>query len=113
MERCTTREEFCQHVSGLAERLAEEIWTTVVATTSEGADTWLRAQGGAWLRRVLGAALTARADRLGTSGPCGTCGGPLGFRQHRPVRVHTVLPGRDVETTVVYGQCGQCRAGCL
>lgn len=111
METCTTREEFCQQVSGLAERLAEEIWTAVVDTTSEGADTWLRARGGAWLRRVLGAALTARADRLGTPGTCGTCGGLLGFRQHRPVRVHTVLPGRDVETTVVYGQCVQCQAG--
>jgi len=111
MERCTTREEFCQQVSGLAERLAQEIWTTVVDTTSEGADTWLRARGGAWLRRVLGAALTARADRLGTPGTCGTCGGARGFRQHRPMRVHTVLPGRDVEVTLVYGQCAQCQAG--
>lgn len=111
MERCTTREEFCQQVRGLAETLAEEIWTTVVDTTSEGADTWLRARGGAWLRRVLGEALTARADRLGTPGPCGACGGARGFRQHRPMRVHTVLPGRDVETTLVYGQCAQCQVG--
>jgi len=111
MERCTTRDEFCQQVRGLAEMLAHEIWTTVVDTTSEGADTWLRARGGAWLRRVLGAALTARADRLGTPGTCPTCGGARRFRQHRPMRVHTVLPGRDVETTLVYGQCGQCQAG--
>ena len=111
MERCTTRDEFCQQVRGLAEMLAHEIWTTVVDTTSEGADAWLRARGGAWLRRVLGEALTARADRLGTPGTCETCGGVRGFRQHRPMRVHTVLPGRDVETTLVYGQCVRCRAG--
>lgn len=39
------------------------------------------------------------------------CGGARGFRQHRPMRVHTVVPGRDVETTLVYGQCAQCQAG--
>ena len=111
MERCTTRDEFCQQVSGLAETLAQEIWTTVVDTTSEGADTWLRARGGAWLRRVLGEALTARAARLGMPGTCGACGGAPDFRQHRTVQVHTVLPGRDVETTLVYGQCGQCQTG--
>lgn len=111
MERCTTREEFCQQVSGLAEALAQEVWTTVVDTTSEGADVWLRARGGAWLRGVLGEALTARAERLGTPGPCGACGGAPGFRQHRPKRVHTVLPGRDVETSLVYGQCAQCQTG--
>ena len=53
MERCTTRAEFCQVLSALAERLAHEVWTTVVETHgSEDADSWLRTQGGAWLRRV-------------------------------------------------------------
>ena len=33
------------------------------------------------------------------------------FRQHRPTRIHTVLPGRDVEATVLYGQCGACQRG--
>ena len=65
MERCTTREEFCQQVRELAEGWATELWATVVETTSADADAWLRAHGGTWLRQVLGAALTARADRLG------------------------------------------------
>ena len=111
MERCTTRGEFCQVVSALAETWAEEMWTTVVETQgSQDVDTWVRTHGGAWLRRMLGLALTARAEQLGVSGVC-ACGGPLVFREHRPMRVHTVLPGRDVETTLVYGQCAQCQAG--
>jgi len=111
MERCTTRAEFCQVVSGLAETLADEIWTTVVETAgTEDADTWLRQHGGAWLRQVLGVALTARAEHLGVTGVC-TCGGTLAFRQRRPVRLHTVLPGREVDATLIYGQCAQCHAG--
>ena len=61
------------------------------------------------MRRMLGLALTARAEQLGVSGVC-ACGGRLVFREHRPM-VHTVLPGRDVETTLVYGQCAECQAG--
>jgi hypothetical protein len=110
MERCTTREEFCQQVGALAEGWANELWAAVVETTSAEADTWLRAHGGTWLRQVLGAALTARAERMGVAGVC-ACGGTWRFRQHRPVQVHTVVPGRDVATTVVYGQCDQCHRG--
>lgn len=110
MERCTTRAEFCQAIQTMTETLASELWTTVVEGGSAGADAWLRMHGGAWLRRALGVALTARADALGVSGRCG-CGGARTFRQHRPVRVHTVLPGRDVDTTLVYGQCTQCHQG--
>jgi Uncharacterised protein family (UPF0236) len=110
MERCTTRGQFCQAIEGIAERFAEELWTIVVETGSAGADAWVRTHGGAWLRRALGVALTARAERLGVSAVCG-CGGAMTFRQRRPTRVHTVLPGRDVEATVLYGQCGACQRG--
>ncbi len=110
MERCTTRAAFCQAIEEIAERFAEELWTTVVETGSAGADAWVRTHGGAWLRRALGVALTARAERLGVSAAC-ACGGAVTFRQHRPTRVHTVLPGRDVEATVLYGQCGACQRG--
>jgi hypothetical protein len=110
MERCTTRAEFCQAIEEIAERFAEELWTTVVETGSAGADAWARTHGGAWLRRALGVALTARAERLGISEACG-CGGTVTFRQRRPTRIHTVLPGRDVEATVLYGQCGACQRG--
>jgi hypothetical protein len=92
MERCTTRAEFCQAIEESAERFAEELWTTVVETESAGADAWVRTHGGAWLRQALGVALTARAERLGVSVACG-CGGAVTFRQRRPTRVHTVLPG--------------------
>ena len=110
MERCTTRGEFCQAIEEIAEHFAEELWTTVVETESAGADAWVRTHGGAWLRRALGVALTARAERLGVSAACG-CGGAVTFRQRRPTRVHTVLPGRDVDATVLYGQCGACQRG--
>lgn len=110
MERCTTRAEFCQAIQKLAEHFAEELWGTVVETGSADADRWVRTHGGGWLRRALGVALTARAERLGVRGPC-ACGGVLAFRERRPVRVHTVLPGRDVEATGIYGQCGACHRG--
>ncbi len=110
MERGPTRAEFCQAIEAIAERFAEELWATVVETGSAGADAWVRTHGGAWLRQALGVALTARAERLGVSATC-PCGGAVTFRQHRPTRVHTVLPGRDVEATVVYGQCGACQRG--
>ena len=110
MERCTTRVEFCQAIQASAERLAEAVWTTVVETGSAEADAWLRTHGSAWLRDALGLAVTARAERLGVSAPC-ACGGAVRFRQRRPTRVHTVLPGRDVEATVLYGQCEACRRG--
>ena len=110
MERCTTRAEFCQAIHAIAECFADELWATVVETGSADADTWVRTHGGAWLRRALGVALTARAERLGVAETC-HCGGAVTFRQHRPTRVHTVLPGRDVEATVLYGQCGACQRG--
>ena len=111
MERCTTRAEFCQGVTALAETLADELWTTVVEHGSgEQADTGMRTRGGAFLRGALGVALTARAEHLGVQGWC-ACGGALAFRERRPVRVHTVLPGRDVEATGLDGQCGACQRG--
>ena len=110
MERCTTREEFCQAIQTSVEGFGAALWATVVERGSANADVWVRTQGGAWLRRALGVALTARAARLGVSETC-ACGGAVTFRQHRPTRVHTVLPGRDVEATALYGQCGACRRG--
>lgn len=110
MERCTTRAEFCQVLQAMTEPFASDVWTTVVEGSGADADAWLRRVGGAWLRQVLGMAFTARATALGVSGRCG-CGGVQRFRQYRGVRVHTVLPGRDVETRVAYGQCAQCRQG--
>ena len=110
MERCTTRAEFCHAIEESAERFATELWTTVVESGSAGADAWVRTHGGAWLRDALGVALTARAERLGVAETC-SCGGAVRFRERRPTRVHTVLPGRDVEATVWYGQCAVCQRG--
>ena len=110
MDRCTTRGEFCQAIQTMTETFAGELWTTLVDGGRADADAWLRAAGGAWLRRALGVALSARAERLGVSGTC-ACGHAVMFRQRRPARVHTVLPGRDVEATVLYGQCRVCPRG--
>lgn len=109
-QRCTTRAEFCQVIQGIAEQFAEELWMSVVEKGSTGADAWVRTHGSVWLRRALGVALSSRAERLGVSGSC-ACGSAVTFRQHRPTRVHTVLPGRDVEATVLYGQCRACQRG--
>jgi len=110
MERCTTRAEFCQAIAALAEDFADELWTTVVETGSAGADAWVRMHGSAWLRQALGVGLTTRAERLGVAESC-ACGGAMTFRQRRPTRIHTVLPGRDVDATVLYGQCDTCQRG--
>ena len=111
MERSTTREEFCQAVQEEAARLAEHVWERIVAAgRTRDADTWLRDQGGALLRASLGAALTARAEALGGLGEC-ACGGSLRFRQRRPFRVHTVLPGRDADGRAHYAQCETCHRG--
>lgn len=110
MERSTTRAAFCQALQTLTEPLAEAVWTRLVAGDLSDADTWLRATGSAWLRQVLGAAVTARAEQLGVAARC-ACGGAVTFRQRRPARIHTVLAGRDIEATVQYGQCAACQRG--
>ena len=82
-ERVTTRAEFGEAVRRLATALGELVWEQVVEQgQTAGADGWLREQGGALQRRILGAAWTARSERLGVSGSCG-CGGTLRFRQHQ------------------------------
>ena len=110
-ERVTTRAEFAEEVRRLAAELAEVVWEEIVERGhTAGADRWLRERGGAMLRGVLGAAWTARSERLGVGGSCG-CGGALRFRQHRRGEVHTVLPGRDVAVAAQYGQCERCHRG--
>src|SRR2546427_11205129 len=111
MERSPTREEFCQAVQQEAARLADQVWERVVAAgTTRDVDVWLREQGGALLRAIVGEALTARAEALGSAGRC-ACGGPFQFRQRRPFQVHTVLPGRDADVRALYGQCATCHRG--
>lgn len=110
-ERVTTRAEFAEEVQRLAAELGEVVWEQVVeqGQTAE-ADRWLRTHGAVMLRGMLGAAWTARSERLGVSGTC-ACGGALRFRQHQHWAVHTVLPGRDVRLEVQYGQCERCHGG--
>src|SRR5438552_19181933 len=105
-ERVTTRAEFDEVVRRLATALGEVVWAQVVeqGKTAE-ADGWLREQGGAMLRGVLGAAWAARSERLGASGR-GACGGGGGGRQHQHRAVHTIPAGRDEggEVPVAGGQ---------
>src|SRR6266496_6055660 len=110
-ETVTTRAEFQEAIRSLAVELAEAVWEQVVEQGhSADADRGLREQGGAMLRGVLGAAWTARSERLGVNGSC-ACGGALRFRQHQRRAVHTILPGRDVAVAVQYGQRERCRRG--
>ncbi|MGH7395862.1 MAG: hypothetical protein ACREJF_09760, partial [Candidatus Methylomirabilales bacterium] len=110
-ERVTTRAQFQEEVRRLAAELGEVVWEQVVEQGhTAAADGWLRERGAAMLRGILGAAWTARSERLGVSGSC-RCGGARRFRQHQPWTVHTVLPGREVAVAVQYGQCEQCHRG--
>ncbi len=65
-ERVTTRAEFQEAVRRLAAELGGVVWEQVVEQgQTAAADRWLRAHGGAMLRGLLGAAWTARSERLG------------------------------------------------
>jgi hypothetical protein len=95
----------------LAAELGEVVWEQVVERgRTADADRWLRERGAARLRGMLGAAWTARSERLGVKGSC-ECRGQLRFRQHQRWSTHTVLPGREVAVEVQYGQCEQCHRG--
>jgi hypothetical protein len=112
MQINTTREEFSKLASRMAQELAEQVWEELVETDQgiAQADTWMRNKGSRFLRKVLGEALTLRAERTGVEGVC-PCGGVVEFRQRRPFQLHTVLSGRDVNVKVQYGQCADCGKG--
>jgi hypothetical protein len=113
MEPITTYEEFHQRLSADFAKFSREAWTRLVEhAPTQRPDRWMRAEGGRLLRQTLGLTLQARAERLGSEGPC-VCGGELVFRQHRKSRVHTVLPGRDVDTVLRYSQCSTCGSGAI
>jgi len=111
MKTATTRREFRTAVEQAASKFADEVWERVAtAGSADRADEVMRTSGGGLLREILGRALSARAEKLGVKGRC-ECGGTLHFRQHRPVTLHTILPGRDVDVSALYGQCDRCREG--
>jgi hypothetical protein len=113
MKTATTRGTFREAVERLAREFADEVWEQVTRSGSaDRADEVMRRSGGAFLREVLGQALSVRAEKAGVGGAC-ECGGTFAFRQHRPATLHTILPGRDVQVSVLYGQCDRCRAGRL
>jgi hypothetical protein len=111
MKTATTRREFREAVEHAASKFAGEVWDRItMAGGADRADEVMRRSGGALLREILGRALSARSEKLGVEGTC-ACGGKLEFRQHRPVTLHTILPGRDVKVSTLYGQCDLCREG--
>lgn len=111
MVSATTREAFAIEAARAAEEFAGRLWETAVERGEVAdADQWVRVNGSALLRRLLGNALSARSERLGTSGNC-SCGGSFRFRQRKPFHVHTVVPGRDVPVRFLYAQCERCGSG--
>ncbi len=114
MKSRITREEFSKEVSRLSEEFAEQVWQAGRGSgelMSNGVTSGCGSRA-ANLREVLGKALScpnARNDSV-CHGAC-ECGASMEFRQHRAFRVHTVLAGRDVELSVVYAQCCECRQG--
>jgi hypothetical protein len=85
-----------------------------VVDVDEGqrSDEWMKSEGGAFLRRLLSAALTLRGERKFRDAPC-SCGGRSEFKQHRPFEIHTVLPGRDVSLLVPYALCAGCKKSAM
>lgn len=111
MDPITTFDEFNQALSKQLESFSRDAWRALVeGEQAPRPDRWMREHGGALLRRALGLILQARSERLGDEGAC-KCGGRMAFRQRRKVRVHTVLPGRDVDTVAAYTQCSECKTG--
>lgn len=111
MDPIITFNEFNQALSKQLESFSREAWRALVEDERPPRpDRWMREHGGALLRRALGLIMEARSERLGGDGAC-ECGGEMVFRQRRKVRMHTVLPGRDVDTVVGYTQCSKCKCG--
>lgn len=107
-----TREMFQAEAARLAAGFAGEAWDEVVEKSgSRRLDEWMRERGCQLLRDLLGRALSARGERLGVSGSCRSCDATVEFRERRPVTLHTVLAGRDVEVRIPYGQCRSCGSG--
>ncbi len=66
MKSNITREEFSKEVGRLFEEFAEEVWQAVVELEADvqRCDEWMRDKGSAYLREVLGKALSQRSARL-------------------------------------------------
>jgi hypothetical protein len=112
MDPSITFEEFHARLSTETERFAREAWAELVESQKPvRVDKWMRERGGALLRQALGLLLEAKSEQLGVAGPCSCGEGEFTFRQRRKVRLHTILPGRDVDTVARYGQCSHCRKG--
>jgi hypothetical protein len=110
----SSRESFLKVAAEEATRFAAVVWQRIVEGDQlDVCDSWMRREGSMLLRRLLGEALSARAQASGVAGTCLQCSRDYVLRQHRPFVLHTVLPGREVEVRVVYGQCPQCHAGVL
>lgn len=111
MDPTITFEDFTRRLTKHVEGFAREAWTKLVSSDQPvRADKWMRERGGVLLRQVLGLLLEARSERLAMSGVC-ECGGTRTFRQRKKVRLHTILPGRDVDAAVQYGFCERCETG--
>jgi hypothetical protein len=113
VEPSITREEFRKRASAAVQEFAESAWAEIVdAGKVERADEWMREHGSQVLRKMLGDALTARSDRLRRlrQGTC-SCGQPVKYLQRKPVTLHSVLAGRDVDARIWYGHCAACGCG--
>jgi hypothetical protein len=113
VEPSITHEEFRKRAAKAAEEFAEATWAEIVdGGNVERADEWMRKQGTALLRKMLGDALTARSDRVRRrgQGTC-SCGQAVKYLQRKPVTLHSVLAGRDVKARVWYGDCASCATG--
>jgi hypothetical protein len=112
MESRTDRGEFCKWVAQVSMEFAGQVFDEIVEQgQGNKVDVWMKTHAGEFARKLLGRALSERAKHLGISGPCRKCHALVAFRQQRPFVLHTVLPGREVEGRLLYGQCPSCRQG--
>lgn len=112
MQAATTRDAFVSAVQRLLVPFIERLWDkTDASALNEHFDDDFLLSFGRLERELLGVVLTSASERLGP-GLC-SCGSPRRLVQRRPMVIHTVLPGRDIDTRVAYCECTNCDQRCI
>lgn len=112
MNRMTESEEFFKAAEAMMMDAVILIWDMAMGDEIQDLDQRLRAEGGKFIRSIMGLALSERGrkERHGREIPC-SCGGAATFHQYRSYRISTVLPGKTVEAEAAYYVCTSCHRG--
>lgn len=112
MQAATTRDAFVSAVQQLLTPFIEKLWEKAESSALDAHfDDEFLLSFGQFERDLLGIVLTSASERLGPG--CCACGSPRRLVQRRPMVIHTVLPGRDVDTMLAYCECSSCGQRCI